>query len=851
MGKRLVPALPFLELSTLDYFGPLPSLAEMDPSQADSSSASPFLIWRFAVNMARRRLIIFDQQHYISDPSLLYEPPYLLAILFLLLLALRAWRNRSDVGAQFAVGSTLAVLLVMFNPWFTPLVGSLVMPWILWRFVWVLPYALMIALGIAQLVSVIEGWIARSRERSSSVVAKRQGVAMFGLVVVAALALSPAIGRNIQNLHDRTSSPYYFPTPMGIFSHLSKATAGGPATVLADQDLSVAIPAYVANASIVAHRMPTTSEVFPADRQSEALQRLIDQDAFFHSSYLTQESMDVLRRYGVRYVVTASGSDLDTQLRLSPQWFAWQLDDQSYSLYAVDPAGLPAKSETLLGNTAIASQQWELAEQHYQDALSKNPGDLLAMLGLAEIAHAHGDFDTAVQHLQSAIDQNHQVNVPNLHYRLGQLDAERGKLNSAKAEFIAAASQAPQVARFHEALGDVCLTLDDKACAVEQYRQAVDTRNLPSQDTRLIAEGDLWRQRGLMDDALSFYQQAVDLHPSLFNQLTLLDALSEMGQYDRAEALVARLQDAHPLSSEVVAVQANLAAAQGQTNRAVDLYRRTIAMQAALIQDSSRTQLALAQVLLDANQLDEAAAEINQVLARQPFDPLAYRLQGDYWRKLRQPENAVASYQRSLELDPTQIDAYIALRNQLRQQGGRPEELSGLLEAMLARNAGAASLAIDLGDQRQRLGDTRGAIEAYGEALINLDARVSSGGLQPLSTSASQALVHARLAGLYEDVGEIDLAMNYYGAAVAAAPDAAWPRLLLGDALRRRGEIGAAEASYRAAIDHDPDQARRLYAAGRFTLRTWPSWRSQRVQPEDPAAGTGPAGTGPGRSHHR
>ena len=517
--------------------------------------------------------------------------------------------------------------------------------------------------------------------------------------------------------------------------------------------------------------------------------------------------MDVLRRYGVRFVVTASGSDLDTQLRLSPQWFAWQLDDQSYSLYAVDPAGLPANSETLLGNTAIAGQQWELAKQHYQDALFKDPGDLLALLGLAEIAHAHGDFDTAVKHLQSAIDQDHLVNVPNLHYRLGQLDAERGKLDSAKAEFIAAESQAPQVARFHESLGDVCLTLDDKACAVEQYQQAVATRNLPSQDTRLIAEGDLWRRRGHTDDALALYQQAVDLRPSLFNQLTLLDSMIEIGQYDRAEALVARLRSAHPLSSEVVAVQANLAAAQGQTDRAVDLYRRAIAVQAVEAQDTSRSQLALAQVLLDANQLDEASTEIDQVLARQPSDPLAYRLQGDYWHKLRQAENAVNAYQRSLALDPTQIETYIALRNQLRQQGGRPEELNGLLEAMLARNAGDASLALDLGDQRQRVGDTYGAIEAYGEALINLNALESSGGLRPLSTSASQALVHARLAGLYEDAGQIDLAMNYYGAAVGAAPDAAWPRVLLGDALRRRGEPDAAEASYRAAIDHDTDQA--------------------------------------------
>ena len=69
VGKRLVPALPYLELSTLDYYGPLPSLAEMDASQADSSAANPFLIWRFAVNMARRRLIIFDVQPLYLRPQ--------------------------------------------------------------------------------------------------------------------------------------------------------------------------------------------------------------------------------------------------------------------------------------------------------------------------------------------------------------------------------------------------------------------------------------------------------------------------------------------------------------------------------------------------------------------------------------------------------------------------------------------------------------------------------------------------------------------------------------------------------------------------------------------------------------
>ena len=176
----------------------------------------------------------------------------------------------------------------------------------------------------------------------------------------------------------------------------------------------------------------------------------------------------------------------------------------------------------------------------------------------------------------------------------------------------------------------------------------------------------------------------------------------------------------------------------------------------------------------------------------------------------------------ALALDPTQIGTYVALRNQLRQQGGRPEELSGLLETAIAANPGEANLAIDLGDQWQRLGDTPRAIEAYNEALIKLNALDSSAGLRPPSTLSTQAAVQARLAGLYEDSGEIDSAMALYRAAVAAAPDAAWPSILLGDALRRRGEAGAAEARYRAAIDREPDQAEGyvrltdlLFAAGR------------------------------------
>jgi hypothetical protein len=370
IGHKMVPILPFIRVQSLDLYGPLPDVAQLEASQANTP-ASPFLIWRFAVNMNRQRLILFDLNRYISDPSIILEPPYLLA---LLLLPLLLWRIRSDVAAQFAVSTALAILFVMFNPVLTPLIGSLVMPWILWRFVWVLPYALIIALAAQRLVTWATAEVAHRVRIPKETKHLLTAYVPLGVILIVTLFLSPGIVRNIQNLNDRSASSYFFPTPERILTYLKETTAhSDPVTVLADQDLSVTIPAYVANANIVAHRAPTTSEVFPADQQDVALQRLIDQDTFYRTPYLTVDSVDILGRYDVRYVVTSSGSDVDMQLRLAPQWFEWLMDDQSFSLYAVNHA--PIITSSVLGNNALVERQWEAAERFYQVALEENPGD--------------------------------------------------------------------------------------------------------------------------------------------------------------------------------------------------------------------------------------------------------------------------------------------------------------------------------------------------------------------------------------------------------------------------------------------------------------------------------------------
>jgi tetratricopeptide (TPR) repeat protein len=800
IGYRLVPALPFVQVPTLDVYGPLPDLTQMSALEANSAT-DPFLVWRFAVNMERRRLLLFSLDRYISDPNILLEPPYLLA---LLLLPLLLPGIRRSLGAQFAVGTTAAVLVVMFNPLITPLIGGLVMPWILWRFVWLLPYALIMALAAAPALN----WLARKVDRAMGTPPAAAGQKSWAArytpaaaVVLVGLLLSPLAARTLGIMHERAAYPYYFPTPQQLLTQLDELTqVHGPAMVMADQDLSVSIPAHVAQANIVAHRVPTTSEVFPADQQATALQRLIDQAAFFQARYLTTETLEILQRYEVGYVVAPSGSNLEIQLRLAPAYFEWVLDDQSYSLYAV--RALPAATDAIRGNTALAERQWDEAESYYAAALASDGGDLLALVGQAEIAHARGRFHEAVTWYQQALDQ---ADLPVLHFRLGQLHTQLGQTERAVREFTLAQEGAPNVARYHMATGDACLSLSDELCAGEQYAQAAANRNLPDAASELITLADIWRQRNRTDQALDLYAQAVALQPSEANQLMLAGAYLEEGRYAEAAALLRVVRSQNPLSNDALTLAAEVQAAQGDFAGAERIYRWAIGLLDVSGEEAATTRLALARVLLSAGRVAEAQRELDYVLTLQPNNAAAYALQGEIARAQLNDQAATVAYQKAFRLDPTQVQVYLALNNQFRQLGGQQSEMLDLLETAMRANPNEPVLALALGDQLQRQGETARATDAYQSALdmFELASRANSPALRGSDTS--RAYAYTRLAAVSEELGQTEPAMNYYSAAVAAAPDRAWTHLTYGDALRRRNQADAAEQAYRRAIALDPN----------------------------------------------
>ena len=98
-------------------------------------------------------------------------------------------------------------------------------------------------------------------------------------------------------------------------------------------------------------------------------------------------------------LVSSNETTLPSRLRTAPQWFTWLEDAQSYSLYAVDQ--LPEGGDVIEGNSAMANRLWQVAERFYRAELARTPNNVMAIWGLAEIAHAQGEFTDAISWLRA------------------------------------------------------------------------------------------------------------------------------------------------------------------------------------------------------------------------------------------------------------------------------------------------------------------------------------------------------------------------------------------------------------------------------------------------------------------
>ena len=108
--------------------------------------------------------------------------------------------------------------------------------------------------------------------------------------------------------------------------------------------------------------------------------------------------------------------------------------------------------------------------------------------------------------------------------------------------------------------------------------------------------------------------------------------------------------------------------ALGKLNQAKLSFRRSLALS-----PEPEVHLALGSVYFEADQLSLAEVELDQAIALRPLMPEAFRMKGRIALAQGNAEKAVASFERSLQINPGHIDTYALIAEALEKSGDSKE----------------------------------------------------------------------------------------------------------------------------------------------------------------------------------
>lgn len=169
--------------------------------------------------------------------------------------------------------------------------------------------------------------------------------------------------------------------------------------------------------------------------------------------------------------------------------------------------------------------------------------------------------------------------------------------------------------------------------------------------------------------AAELYRRAIRLRPNFSAaHLGLARLLMDMSDYKSALSEIDEAREDRPIYPEASAVEGRILREMAFEDRAIESFRRSI-REARGFQPEAHT--GLARVYEDKGQLEQAAEEyrtaINQL---SDTEPVLYQLLGSVYEKLQRYREALAAYQKYLELAPNGplAEAIRSIIDQLKQQ---------------------------------------------------------------------------------------------------------------------------------------------------------------------------------------
>jgi len=305
-----------------------------------------------------------EDNRYTANTSLVAHPVLVAGIASGLLLCGFA-RRRAD--ARYAFATTAALLLMLYTPGIAPLAGLIVTPYLLWRFTWLLPVALSLA--------VLGGALAVSAQRRAT----RAGpvaAAGFVLVVALATALPRDLGRARENLGELLAAPF----PADVASHLIEPLHErvGDETVLLDPELQTLAISLGAGMQTGYWRWGS----------NPALHQRVQ--AFFSSRFFARRDLELLRELDVQWLAVRRRMPIREEIERRSDLFEPVATIESIELFRV--RGL---------EHATASRD---ALAYWRDRLQGEPSSPETLNGLAVALMASGERAGVVPALLASLE---------------------------------------------------------------------------------------------------------------------------------------------------------------------------------------------------------------------------------------------------------------------------------------------------------------------------------------------------------------------------------------------------------------------------------------------------------------
>lgn len=273
----------------------------------------------------------------------------------------------------------------------------------------------------------------------------------------------------------------------------------------------------------------------------------------------------------------------------------------------------------------------------------------------------------------------------------------------------------------------------------------------------------------------------------------------------RGLALAAgRLGSARRLSVEASVAAAALIALATLSVARVSTYESLVSLWADAARQFPANAVAahnLAGALLEEDRYPEALAQVDRAIALDSTNWTSHTLRGQILAQMNQPEQAEASFRRSLQLSDVQFEGHYQLGRFYIRQGRHELGIAELRQAIRIKpEQGAASNL--LGAALFMLHRQAGASPTDG----NLEEAMRCF-RQAIRLDPTQADPHLNLGAALADLHQFDQAIEEYRRAIQLKPDLAQAHLNLGNALAATGRMAEAVAAFRQAARIAPGDA--------------------------------------------